>query len=1475
MYSVTINFGAGPIDVTQYLVGQYPIKRSRSLHNDFKFVIGTCEFAINRCPEIVNWFLLESAEQTVVITKDNAPYFSGIIRRTVQVSIGQMRIDALKIQCVDPLYRLDKKKIRTAITWANYKISNPSNKSQSILHQLFYLAGFADSELNFSLIDVTIDRYVVDGTDKPVLIRSLIERVLFETVFTLRVTASGIIELFDLYPAQTNAAYTLATGSGGCIAEHYSVKRDENKVEAVDITYWPHETLQNAVVFEDTTGATAALACSIPVLPGQYYPDGADANTPIRCKYELKDYELIAVDNPTLIWEHTGNVTLQIAQADNLGMMLRFYSQTGGVITKLRIVGNAIVKGDKNKISVENVASSDAREDLSCELVTDKTNAERLAKGRAAWYKNAAFIYELPRVAIAQLPATINIGDIFYLHDYAILGADQKLRIIRIDDGNDPKTISVIAEGIDNYSAISIAAPPIVANPQKPPSLNLVQDIVQTTEDQILSQIDAEIQQVRNGDLVDGAISRAKLAAGFLEEHDAAVNELYPFGINQIPKLNLIETGQYELSALVDWLNRDRIEQDANIVLSEEKIKLAIQKITEAETNIAALEINFDSISTTVASYSDHGTRISQVEQTVSEINSILSELEVGGEIINLSLITQNADRIASIVANGGYTDDNNVFHPTKAYTEVTQLKDRYQILISGQSSDDVAALAGWVATKDELQSFVTHTELDTELGAIEADISLIQQTANQIQLLVADAQYFANEGDRLTQEKILTLLDQGVIENASSIVMTEQKIALVVQKQDEKNTYFESSLTIQANEIASQVARLDNGIATNASQITQLSNQITAEVSSRQSADSSIWAQVNIQAGQISSIVGDISTINGTLTNVNSQISQLSTQISYRVQAKSYNPSTDTWSDTQAFMALRVALPETMSLDRKNAIYSLLSPSEKTVFDRIYELYQVQWYGGSEYRYKITANPTPDDLNSMTATFTAKGLLSSQFLVDAEELFLKGTIRAEYLDIDTISAFVINAVQANIDNLAAKKLTIDTDPNANTDFETYIDKDNGILAKANNQIIFQAAPNGSAYFKGAIDASMLNVSGSINAGVFATQDFNIPQQTISTPTATHWYVGSLLDALSSLAVGEYSCSGTWQGWPVYKIKKDSSYQVTVYYLVLYVPGSIVFSNTAQTRFYTSRLTLSIPSGPSFDSNNYIQFYSIASLIDAFINKVPVRVWTSVSGSFGPYGVSSVYVDPGNKIILAGITKYASDYSNWSVSVTIPAQSSQRWLIGTDAIGRYEFWPHNIPGSNDEIVTVRNTDPNDVFSILEIRSPDKNSGATEATLALHAVNGGGDFVNDKALHNYSGVMKVLDVFSNFGGYLPTEARWEWVKNDSGGEISLMHLYAKNGGIWAKGGRTPTGTFHRNASFILGDLYNALAPAIPNVGDKILLHGGIRGSIVAVCSYAERISSSGIMLYTVQDNLADTITVNYGSSATYAGISLAW
>jgi len=486
MYTVLVDFGAGNVDISAYLVGRYPIKRTRSLHNGLKPVIGTCEFLINRSTDIINDFLTASTDPEVTILKDGAAYFKGTVRRTVKVSVGQLRVDALRCQCVDVLYRMDSRKIRTSFVWSNYKISDPSTKTASILHQLFYLAGYADAELNFTEIDVTVDKFALDGTDKAIDCRKAIEDVLRDVVYTLRPTESGVIELFNLYPASYTATETLLTGTGGNIAEGYDVERDEYKAEAVDVTYWTHDTIADAVVFEDTTGATAALPCSIPVAAGAYYPDGADATTSIRCVFKLQDYDIVAVDSPAIVWAHTGDVTKAVETIDGLGMLVKFSSATGGVITKFQIVGDATVKLDKCKAEAEIVASSDEREDLTSEIIYTKTDAARIANGRAAWHKNATFKYRFSKITLSAMsdetlyPAldlypdttlypwgdVMRPGQIVTLSDAALLGASSTLRVIEVIDGGDPKTFAIVCEGVGDYTASATYGAPALSLPK-------------------------------------------------------------------------------------------------------------------------------------------------------------------------------------------------------------------------------------------------------------------------------------------------------------------------------------------------------------------------------------------------------------------------------------------------------------------------------------------------------------------------------------------------------------------------------------------------------------------------------------------------------------------------------------------------------------------------------------------------------------------------------------------------------------------------------------------------------------------------------------------------------------------------------------------------------------------------------------------------------------------------------------------------
>ena len=131
-----------------------------------------------------------------------------------------------------------------------------------------------------------------------------------------------------------------------------------------------------------------------------------------------------------------------------------------------------------------------------------------------------------------------------------------------------------------------------------------------------------------------------------------------------------------------------------------------------------------------------------------------------------------------------------------------------------------------------------------------------------------------------------------------------------------------------------------------------------------------------------------------------------------------------------------------------------------------------------------------------------------------------------------------------------------------------------------------------------------------------------------------------------------------------------------------------------------------------------------------------------------------------------------------------------------DLLGGYELWPHDIPGSTDEILTVRNTNLTDEFTIFEIRSPDY--GATlETTLALHNYSAalGKDWVRDLSFHNYSGNMHGLDVISNFTD-VAVYADWKWISyNPLGrGEYQAGRLYGATGNLVIAGIMQPSGGY---------------------------------------------------------------------------------
>ena len=661
--------------------------------------------------------------------------------------------------------------------------------------------------------------------------------------------------------------------------------------------------------------------------------------------------------------------------------------------------------------------------------------------------------------------------------------------------------------------------------------INGIVDKIVDDENGKIDEINEELAKIKSGELADNAITRAKLEAGFRTEHESVLSQVYPMGTAAESSVTSYQRRLQEVVNLADVLEREIAQRDTGLVIMDQRIILVSEEVTGAitriasleitaaeieaivaefagdHTKIAALELQADSIEASVADYGTEKAKIAQLQITVGNINSVLAELQIGGEIINVSLITQSADRIAGIVADGGYTEGG-IFYPTKAYSQVQLLKDRFDVFVQG-SGDDFTA-ASWIVTPSMIESFVSDvtvgTMIDDELAPVDARLSQIEQDAQSISLTVQSLSGTIASGDQATTERILDLIDDLQLEASSGIIITQNRIDIAVMEQNDENVLLWSRITLEADRITQEVGRAQDEETILGSRIIQEADRITAEVARA---------------------IGSESTIS-------SQVSQQAAQISHRVLARAYNADTDTWTDTEAFMALRVALPEVMSAERRNAIAALLSASELTVFNRLYESFTAAWTEGdadfSETRYRLVASPAPADVSSMTSTFQSKGLLSSQFLLDADEVFMTGTIRGRHLEMESVSTEIFNATKARIQNLSAKSVLVDTNPNSTTDFEVEINEGSGIIVRKSGTVIFAVNPStGKCYLHGDIDVDDGMFRGSIASGPL-TLNKNPPTSSSFTISGSVVSFVNNLGNTTGLTSGRFACTGTYSG---------------------------------------------------------------------------------------------------------------------------------------------------------------------------------------------------------------------------------------------------------------------------------------------------------------------------------------------------------
>jgi hypothetical protein len=242
----------------------------------------------------------------------------------------------------------------------------------------------------------------------------------------------------------------------------------------------------------------------------------------------------------------------------------------------------------------------------------------------------------------------------------------------------------------------------------------------------------AAIERVRHGDLVDGAIARLKLEAGFIDEHDEIYLDLFPYGTGQ-SKLSVLEPSTLATQAL--------IEQALDLIKNTE-----------------------EGVHSTMRQTTANGVKISSIEQDIDTISMTVSELY--GGTVDLTIFTQTKNKIDMIATSGEYSD-NGTIKPGWAKANIDVMARQISLVVEANGPDNWK-VAETIITEDSIASKVAGVIIAD--SGVQTTISNIVQTSDAINLSV----------ERLrseTQQKI----DEVWQEMQAGISITSDQIIMAV----------------------------------------------------------------------------------------------------------------------------------------------------------------------------------------------------------------------------------------------------------------------------------------------------------------------------------------------------------------------------------------------------------------------------------------------------------------------------------------------------------------------------------------------------------------------------------------------------------------------------------------------------------------------------------------------------------------------
>lgn len=319
------------------------------------------------------------------------------------------------------------------------------------------------------------------------------------------------------------------------------------------------------------------------------------------------------------------------------------------------------------------------------------------------------------------------------------------------------------------------------------------------------------------GEIIDGAIARAKLEAGFLSEFNAVSSELFPQGTSGQSRIDVI-VPRFDLdAAMVQHLNDLISNAEAGLQVTRDSLSISFAQADADRTRISSLEINLDGLTSTVAQ---------------------LIPLQ-SGQIANLTQIVQNASAIELLATQGKY-DPGTGLVDSLTEAKVKVLNDRFDVLVAGQGPD-FSQLASFVVTPGSITSTVQNI-MNTD-AAVQAAVSSAVQTSTTYQIAM---QAFRDE--------VIDGLDSRTKDVEAGLLMTAARIELGVRDAQDG---LEALIVIERDRITSEVSRASGAESDLATQIIQTADAINLAVwGSTTPGTQSLSSQLAMHAGSIGALV-------------------------------------------------------------------------------------------------------------------------------------------------------------------------------------------------------------------------------------------------------------------------------------------------------------------------------------------------------------------------------------------------------------------------------------------------------------------------------------------------------------------------------------------------------------------------------------------------------------------------------------------